>query len=322
MIANARVLVTGAAGFLGSHLCEKLVEYEVDRLVMVDDFSLGRMGNICKLLNLENVSLEKVDASDYGLLSEIYGKEDIDVTFNLAVIPLPASLIMPKKTIDVNVLITSTLCELQRKEKYETLIHTSSSEAYGTSIYTHKPMNEAHPTFPTTPYAASKLACDHIALSYYRTYGSDIAIPRPFNMYGPKQNEKSYAGVIPITIKRIMSGKSPMIHGDGLQTRDYSYVEDIADAIPSFYEVKSTRGKIINLASGEEVTIKSLIGLIMEFMDYLGDPLYTEPRRADIRRHRGDISLARKLIGYEPKTDFREGLIKTIEWYKRRGNDR
>ena len=313
---NKIVAVCGGAGFLGSHLCEKLVGYGVDRLIIIDDFSMGNMANIRSLSGLKNVAVKKADASDYDSMMEIYSEENIDVTFNMAVIPLPTSLVLPKKTIDVNVSITSTLCELQRKGKYETLIHTSSSEAYGTAIYMNKPMNENHPTFPTTPYAASKLAGDHVALSYHKTFDSDISIVRPFNMYGPRQNDKSYAGVIPKTIKRIMTGNAPLIHGDGLQTRDYSYVEDIAETIPSFYKVQSTRGRIINLASGEEVTIKSLIELIMEFMDYSGKPLYTEPRRGDVRHHRGDISLARKLIGYEPKTDFRNGLLKTIEWYR------
>jgi len=235
----------------------------------------------------------------------------------MAVVPLPASITKPKKTIDTNVLITSTLCELLRRGKYGTLIHTSSSEAYGTAIYKNKAMDENHPTFPTTPYAASKLACDHIVLSYHKTFGLDVAIVRPFNTYGPRQNEKSYAGVIPITICRILSGKPPIIHGDGLQTRDYTYVEDIAEAIPRFYEASSTRGRIVNLASGKEISIKKLIFLIIDLMDYSGDVIYTEPRLGDVRRHLGDISLARKLIDYSPKTEYKTGLERTIEWYKK-----
>jgi len=317
MIANARILVTGAAGFLGSHLCEKLVEYEVDRLVMVDDFSLGTRANICKLLDLENVSLKKADASDYDQMSDIYSEENIDVTFNLAVIPLPASLITPKKTVDKNIQITSTLCELQYRGKYETLIHISSSEIYGTALTKNGSIDEKHPTLPITPYAASKLASDHIALSYYLTFGSDLMILRPFNMYGPRQNAETYAAVIPITIRRIMAGKPPIIQGDGLQTRDFSYVEDVAEAIPLFYGIPETKGIVVNLASGEEIAIKSLITSIMDLMDYNEDPVYTDARKGDVRRHKANISLAKKLIGYRPKTDFSKGLLKTIEWYKR-----
>lgn len=316
-LKNKTIVVTGGAGFIGSHLCEILMGYNPEKLIIVDDFSLGKERNIKNLKKMENILVYKLDASNSDIMLKLYEKEIIDVTFNMAVVPLPVSLTKPKETIDTNILITSTLCELQRIGKYETLIHISSSEAYGTAIYKHKPMDENHPTFPSTPYAASKLACDHIVLSYQKTFGLDVAIVRPFNTYGPRQNEKSYAAVVPITICRILSGKPPIIHGDGLQTRDYTYVEDIAEAIPRFYEVSSTRGRVVNLASGREMAINELIYLIMDLMDYSDDVIYTDPRPGDVRRHLGDISLARKIIGYSPKTDYKTGLKKTIEWYKK-----
>ena len=316
-LKNTTIVVTGGAGFIGSHLCETLIEYMPKKIIVVDDFSLGTERNIEHLKPNKNVSVEKIDVSNYTLMSKLYEKENVDVTFNLAVVPLPASFTKPKEIIETNILITSTLCELLRRGKYNTLIHTSSSEAYGTAIYQHKPMDENHPTFPTTPYAASKLACDHIALSYHKTFGLDVVIIRPFNAYGPRQNEKSYAGVIPITIHRILQGKPPIIHGDGLQTRDYTYVEDIAEAIPKFYQVSSTRGRIINLASGREISIKKLIYRIMDLMNYSGSPIYTDPRPGDVRRHLGDISLAKKFIDYSPKTDYTMGLKKTIRWYEK-----
>jgi UDP-glucose 4-epimerase len=315
-ITNKRILVAGGAGFIGSHVCEKLLDYNPETIIIADDFSLGKQRNIPKLSCDERIKLYIVDASQYNLMQNLLKMEPIDIVFNLAVVPLPASLEKPKNCIDKNILITSTLCELLYKDFYKSLIHISSSEAYGTSVYTNKPMDENHPTYPTTPYAASKLACDHIALSYHKTFGLDIAIARPFNAYGPRQNEQSYAGVIPLTISRILRGEPPVIHGDGLQTRDYTYVEDIASAIPRFYEEKATRGKIINLASGREITIKELIHKIMEIMDYNGPVIQTPPRPGDVRRHLGDISLAQKLINYKPKTDFQEGLEKTISWYK------
>jgi UDP-glucose 4-epimerase len=247
---------------------------------------------------------------------KIFDKENIDIVFNAAVIPLPMSLIKPKETIDKNILITSTICELQLKNKFKTLIHISSSEAYGTAIYTIKSMNEEHPTYPTTPYAASKLACDHIALSYAKTFNLDVSIARPFNMYGPRQNDASYAGVIPITITRILNGESPIIFGDGLQTRDYSYVEDVASVIPKFYEERSTRNKVINLATGYEISIKYLIEKIAELMGYKGEIKYLSPRLGDVRRHVGDITLAQSLLGYIPKTDLQKGLQATIDWYR------
>jgi UDP-glucose 4-epimerase len=313
-LTDKTVVVTGGAGFIGSHLCDKIAQFNPSKLIVIDDFSLGKERNIEKLRGLRNFSIFKMDASNYKAMARLYDKENVDVTFNLAVVPLPASLQKPKETNDINILITSTVCELLYRGKYKTLIHCSSSEAYGSAIYT--PMSENHPTYPHTPYAASKLACDHIALSYHKTFGLDIAITRPFNSYGPRQNEYSYAGVIPKTICRIASGKPPIIEGDGSQTRDYTYVDDIADALIGVYQTSLTRGKVINAASGGEISIKELIFLIMKLMDYSGDVIYTDPRPGDVRRLVGDISLAKQLIGYSPKTNFEVGIQKTIDWYK------
>jgi UDP-glucose 4-epimerase len=315
-LKNKVIIVTGGAGFIGSHLCDSIIENYPEHLFILDDFSLGKESNIRSLKDLDNVTVLKIDASNYLEMSRFFENKSIDVSFNLAVVPLPASLSEPKRTIDINILIASTLGELLHKSMYDTLIHVSSSEAYGTSVYDHKPMDESHPTFPTTPYAASKLACDHILLSYHRTFGLDIAIARPFNAYGPRQNEGSYAGVIPLTLSRIFRNEPPVIHGDGLQTRDYTYVKDIADAIPRLYEVCSTRGKVINLASGKEVTIKELIYKMMKLTGYSESIIYTPERQGDVRRHLGDISLAEKILDYQPKTDFQEGLERTIDWYR------
>lgn len=308
------VAVTGGAGFIGSHLCDSLLKRELGRLVVIDDFSLGKESNISHLRRMKNVMICRMDASDYESMSQLFERERIDVVFNMAVAPLPASLEAPKHCTDNNVLVTSTVCELLRRGKYRTLVHCSSSETYGTAIYV--PMDEIHPTMPITPYAASKIASDYIALSYHRTFGADIAIVRPFNSYGPRQNEGTYAAVIPLTIARILMGNPPVIYGDGLQTRDFSYVEDIAEAIPRIYEVTATRGKIVNLASGQEITIKALVETIMKLLDCSEEIVYDKPRPGDVRRHRGDMSLARELIGYSPRTDPATGLAKTIGWYK------
>jgi UDP-glucose 4-epimerase len=313
---HSSVLVTGGAGFLGSHLCEYLLHKNIENLIIVDNFSTGKLSNIEDIKENNKVTIYNIDLLNYNKIESILNKENIDVIFNLAVIPLPFSLLEPKKTIDTNILITSNICELLRKDKYKTLIHISSSEAYGTSLYIDKPMDESHPTYPITPYAASKLSCDHIVLSYSKTFDLDVSIARPFNMYGPKQNEKSYAGVIPLTIMRILNGDSPIIYGDGLQTRDYSFVDDIAPTIPSFYENIETRNKIINLASGKEITILYLINKIIKLMNFKGEIKYQPKRPGDVLHHLGDITLAKKILNYSPKTNLSEGLQKTINWYK------
>lgn len=313
-LEGKNVVVTGGAGFIGSHLCDWIALEKPKRLIVIDDFSLGKGSNLSQLKKHDWFDIYGVNAADYNYMLQLYSSMDVDVTFNLAVIPLPASLEHPKHVIDTNIKITSTLCELLRKEYYDTLIHVSSSEAYGTAIYAS--MNEAHPTKPITPYAASKLACDNIVLSYSRTFGVDVAIARPFNNYGPRQNEGSYAGVIPLTIKRILTGQFPVIHGDGQQTRDFSYVGDISEAILKIYETPKTRGRVVNLASGKEISIEALIYRIRELMHDQSPIISTEPRVGDLRRHLGDITLAKKLIGYKPKTSYEEGLRKTIEWYR------
>lgn len=306
--------MTGGAGFVGSHLCDLVVERSPASLVVVDDLSLGKMKNIRDTEKQKNFKFYHEDAANFDAMKRIFERERPDIVFNLAVIPLPKSLESPKETIETNILITTVLCELLRKKKFKTLIHCSSSEAYGTALYV--PMDEKHPERPLTPYAASKIACDNIAMSYRKTFGVDLAIARPFNSYGPRQNEGSYAGVIPLTIMRIIKGKAPLIFGDGLQTRDYTYVEDTAAGIIGVCETDKTRGEIVNIASGREITIKHIIESIAQMMDYQGEIKHKPARRGDVRRHRGDIGLARELFGYSPKIGLEEGLRKTVEWYK------
>ena len=177
-------------------------------------------------------------------------------------------------------------------------------------------MDEDHKLGALTPYAASKAATDLLVLSYYKVFGIDTSIIRPFNNYGPRQNEKSYAGVIPITIKRILAGESPVIYGDGEQTRDYIYVTETADATIQIYNQKNTRGKILNIGSGKETSINTLVNTIIRLLNWDNPIIYEKPRPGDVRRHIADISLAKKLINFKQKIDLEEGMKGTLEWYK------
>jgi UDP-glucose 4-epimerase len=314
-LKNKSVLVTGGAGFIGSHLVDRIIKEEPDNLVVVDNFFLGKQRNLKSAKEkYPGLKIEYRDASDINIMRGILEMESIDVVFNLAVVPLLTSHNEPKMTWDINVNTTMVLCELLRKNHYSTLIHFSSSEAYGTADKI--PMDEEHPLNPTTPYAASKAAGDHLVTSYNKTFGIDASIIRPFNNYGPRQNEGSYAGVIPITIKRILSGLQPIVYGDGEQTRDYIYVVNTADAAIDIYKHKSTRGKILNIASGKEITINKITKTIAELLGYNKPFTYELPRPADVRRHKADISLAKKLIDFELKIRFEDGIKETVEWYK------
>jgi len=314
-LKNKSVLVTGGAGFIGSHLVDRIIKEEPDTIIVIDDFFMGDIRNLREAKEkFKGLKIYNQDASEYDKMKEIITNNSVDTVFDLATIPLPVSLEKPRWAYETNINRCLTLCELIRNGCFDMLIHYSSSEAYGSLKY--EPMDEQHPWNPTTPYAASKAAEDHLIFSYYHTFGIEMVIIRPFNNYGPRQNMKKYAGVIPLTIKRILKGESPVIYGDGDQTRDYLYVTDTVDASVKIYNSKNVRGKVINIASGKEKSIKEIVNTIADYLDYKNPIIYKDPRIGDVRRHFADISLAKKLIGFKPNIRFENGIEYTIEWYK------
>lgn len=314
-LKNKSVLVTGGAGFIGSHLVDALVREEPENIIVVDNFFLGNNDNLREAKNAyPKLKIYHQNAKEYNRMKQIIDSESIDIVFNLAVIPLPTSLEKPEWTFRENIEMAMTICELARMDAFETLIHFSSSEAYGSCVF--DPMDEQHPLNGTTTYAASKAASDLLVLSYCRTFGIDTSIIRPFNNYGPRQNQKSYAGVIPLTINRILSGNNPIIYGDGQQTRDYLYVTDTAQAAIQIYNTSKTRGRVLNIASGKEITIEKLITMIASHLGCTDKIVHEPERQGDVRRHIASISLAESLIEFIPKVGFEEGLLKTIDWYR------
>ena len=315
-LMNKSVLVTGGAGFIGSHLVDQLILEKPEKIFVVDNLFLGKDSNLADAkAKFPELKIFHESASDFEKMQEIFKTEQIDVVFNLAVIPLPASLERPSWTFSENNMITQTICELSRLGYYETLIHFSSSEVYGTSI--SGPMDENHPLNGTTPYAASKAACDLLILSYCRTFDIDASIIRPFNNYGPRQNEGSYAGLIPITVQRIMKNEPPTIFGNGKQTRDYLYVTDTAKAAIKIYENSKTRQKVLNIASGKEISIVYVVEKIAEYLDYDTEKILYDPNRpGDVQRHIANIYQAEDLLGFKPTVSFEDGLKKTVDWYK------
>jgi UDP-glucose 4-epimerase len=313
-LTGKNVMVTGGAGFIGSHLVERIARDSPARLVVVDNMFLGHEDNLTAGQEaFPGLKIYRQDAADFDAMAAIVASESIEVVFNLAIVPLPASLVNPRWTVDHNVALATVACELLRLGHYQTLVHFSSSEAYGSAEYI--PMGEDHPSIPSTPYAASKLAGDYSVLSYRETYGVDATVLRPFNNYGPRQNAGAYAGIIPIVVSRAMRGEGIEIFGDGEQTRDFIFVRDTAEAAVRMYEMESTRGKVINIASGRETTINTLV---RELLDILGSDVavtHEEPRPGDVRRHCGGISRAEELIGFEASTSLADGLKETVAWY-------
>lgn len=313
-IQNKNVLVTGGAGFIGSHLCDGLLKKGASKVVCVDNFFLGKMGNIEDALTHDNFVLYRDDARNFGVLQAIMEKEEIEVVFNMATIALNYSFFNPFDAYMVNLEIANSLLELLKVGAYKTLIHTSSSEAYGTAQYS--PMDENHPTDPTTPYAAGKAAADLMVHSFYKVLGLDISIVRPFNNYGPRQNaEGSLAAIIPATARRIKEGGMPMVEGDGEQTRDFIYVEDTVRGLILAYEKEESRGKIINLGSGKDISINKLLQGICDYMNYNGEWEHRPARTSDVRNLCADSKRARSILGFEPQISFEEGIKKTLDWY-------
>lgn len=313
-IKNKNILVTGGAGFIGSHLCDGLLQKGAAKVVCLDNFFLGTMENLEEALKHDNFVLYRDDARNFGVVQAIVEKEEIEVVFNMATIALNYSFFNPFDAYMVNVEIANTLLELLKMKAYKTLIHTSSSEAYGTAQYS--PMDENHPTNPTTPYAAGKAAADLMIHSFSKVLDMDISIVRPFNNYGPRQNAQgALAAIIPVTAKRIKEGGKPMVEGDGEQTRDFIYVTDTVRGLILAYEKEESRGKIINLGSGKDISINHLLDGISKYMGYTGEYDRNPARTSDVRNLCACSKLAKEMLDFEPEYSFDEGLKLTLDWY-------
>lgn len=305
------VLVTGGAGFIGSHLVDRLIADNAKQVIVVDNLFLGDVSNIYNALSkgaiFINEDIEFKESLDY-----IFDQYDIDIVFNLATKALNYSFINPSNAFSTNVTGVLNLLELQRKGKFETLCHFSTSEVYGTAVY--EPMDEAHPRNPTTTYAAGKAAADLAVESYVNMFDVDAFIIRPFNNYGPRQNHKGLlAGIIPITAWRIHNNVSPELHGDGLQSRDFIYVEDTIDAVMNLYTLLPA-GDNINVSTDNTCNIKTLLDKIVIYYNYQGELLKKPARGADVLTHNASNEKIKRLISYN-LTEFDVGLAKTLDWY-------
>ena len=315
MFQSKNILVTGGAGFIGSHLCDNIWEHNPESLVILDNMSLGNPDNLRGISGFDGVTVIQGDASDYQILKDVIQTYQIDVVFNLAVIPLPASLSNPLENVKVNIDIISNLCEMQRLGFFETLVHFSSSEAYGSAQYV--PMDESHPYTISTPYAASKAAGDLIALSYKKTFNTDVTVLRPFNNYGPRQNSKEFAGIIPLSIGKMVRGETIQVHGDGQQTRDYIYVKDTVKIVLELYSKRSQIDSVVNISTGVQTSTQKILQELEASMPWDYFKLeYIPDRASNVTQHCGDNTLLSGLCDNLVLTPLAEGIKKTVEWYK------
>jgi UDP-glucose 4-epimerase len=314
-LAGRSVLVTGGAGFIGSHLVDRLLAEDVREVVVIDNLFLGSQANLRDALATGRVTLYRDDAEIASSLEYVFAAHDIDVVFNCATKALNYSFVNPANAFDTNVRVILNLLELQRRGLFTTLCHFSTSEVYGSAVY--EPMDEAHPRNPTTTYAAGKAAADLALESWVRMFGLDAFIVRPFNNYGPRQNHAGpLAGVIPITAMRVLGGGRPEIHGDGGQSRDFIYVLDTVDAVLKLFAVLPA-GESVNVSSDNQISISELVQRICDHLGYDGEIVRRPARAADVRCHNASNAKAKALIDYD-LTPFEDGLVQTLEWYRHR----
>ena len=279
---------------------------------MIDNMFLGKRSNLNDALNKGAILYEQ-DAEDSDVLQEIIERHGIQIVFNLATKALIYSFMDPLDAFITNVNVLGNLLELQRKARFSTLCHYSSSEVYGTACY--EPMDEKHPYNATTTYAGGKAAADIMLKTWVNMFDLDAFIIRPFNNYGPRQNwEPPLASVIPLTVSRILQGNPPEIQGSGRQSRDMIYVADTVDATLKLYYVM-VPGQEVNVSADGNVSIVDLVSKIAQLMHYEGKILHTERRKADVDCHNATNTLCRSLIDLNIR-GIDEGLVDTLNWYR------
>jgi len=309
-----KVLVTGSEGFIGSHLVETLVEKGFKVKAFVRYNFKNDWGWLEKSKYLKYVEIYTGDIRDFDSVYD--AMKGVDVVFHLAaLIGIPYSYVSPLAYIKTNTEGTYNVLEAARKLQVQRVIHTSTSEVYGTAQYV--PIDEKHPYNPQSPYAASKAAGDHLALSYYRSFGLPVTIIRPFNTYGPRQSARA---IIPTIISQILAGKKQIKLGNLRPTRDLTYVKD---TVRGFIEVglhEKSVGDVLNLGTGKEISVGDLAKMIMKLMnaeaEILTDEERIRPEKSEVERLVANTKKAEKLTGWRARYTLEEGLNETINWIK------
>lgn len=315
-LKGKKVLVTGAEGFIGSHLTERLVELGAKVTALVQYNSFNNWGWIDTFDNEVKDSINVVtgDIREYDNIKRIIKGQD--VVFHLAaLIAIPYSYLSPMAYIRTNVEGTTNILEACKEYGVEKIIHTSTSETYGTAQYV--PIDENHPLQGQSPYSASKIAADKMAESYYRSFNVPVAIIRPFNTYGPRQSARA---VIPTIITQILSGNKEIRLGSLTPTRDFNYVKDIAEAFIKVAESDMTIGEVVNAGSNYEISIGNLVNRIIHIIgrkiEIVCDKERIRPEKSEVNRLWADNTKIRKLTGWKPKYTLDEGIKETVEWLK------
>jgi len=305
-------LVTGAAGFIGSHLSEALLDRGY-RVRGVDTFETGSRQALEPLVDRDGFSFAEVDIRDTAGIAAVV--DGVDYVFHqAAVASVPRSIEEPVKATDINCTGTATVLDAARNADVDTVVVASSSAVYGSSE--ELPKVESMKVQPESPYALSKYYTEQLAVQFSTLYDIDTVALRYFNVFGPGQDpEGEYAAVIPKFIELMVNGQRPVIYGDGEQSRDFVFVGDVVRANLLAAEGDAT-GVAVNVASGERITINELVAGLNDVLGTDIEPVYDDPRPGDVRHSVADLELAQEALEYEPKSGFREGLERTVEWFE------
>lgn len=313
-----RALITGADGFIGSHLTELLVRegYQVKALSQYNSFNYwGWLEDVACLKDIEVLSGDVRDAYYCKHITK-----DVDVVFHLAaLIAIPYSYVAPHSYVETNINGTLNICQASLENSVKRVIHTSTSEVYGTAQYV--PIDEKHPLQPQSPYSASKIGADAIAMSFFNTFDLSLTIARPFNTYGPRQSARA---VIPTIISQIACGKKQIKLGDITPTRDFNYVADTCRGLLALAHCDRAIGETVNIGSNFEISVGDTLHLIRELMnsdvEFLTDEQRIRPQKSEVFRLWCDNTKIRELTGFKPEFSIRDGLQATIEWITRPEN--
>ncbi|MFH1319309.1 MAG: NAD-dependent 4,6-dehydratase LegB [Bacteroidota bacterium] len=311
--AGKRILLTGADGFIGSHLTEMLVKRKAKVKALSQYNSFNHWGWLEDVNCLNNIEVLSGDIRDPHYCKQI--TKDVDVIFHLAaLIAIPYSYIAPDSYVDTNIKGTLNICQAALENGCQRIIHTSTSEVYGSAQYV--PIDEKHPLQPQSPYSASKIGADAIAMSFYNAFDLPLTIARPFNTYGPRQSARA---VIPTIISQIAGGKKEIELGDVSPTRDFTYVEDTCGGMIALAECDKAIGETVNIGSNTETSIEDTYKIIRELMnsnaEFVVDKQRIRPEKSEVSRLVCDNSKIKHLTGFEPEYTLKQGLIETINWF-------
>ncbi|MBX3279478.1 MAG: SDR family oxidoreductase [Acidobacteria bacterium] len=304
-------LVTGGAGFIGSHLVSALLA-RGDRVRVIDNLATGKLSNIAPLLN--RIEFIRADISDFDSIREAF--EGVPVVFHQAAVPsVPRSVADPRLNHEANVNGTFNVLMAAREAGARRVVFATSSSVYGGT--SGLPKREDMAPAPLSPYAAAKLAGEYYCRVFSESYGLETIALRYFNVFGPRQDPTSaYSGVISKFITTLLCGERPAIFGDGEQTRDFTYIDNVVAANLRAAEIAGACGQVLNIGTGNRTSLKQLLAALQRIIGTSIEPEYRPARQAEPRDSQADISLARQLLGYEPCVSFDDGLKQTVDWYR------